>query len=159
MENRKINVVSTVNSTVVVNDPQIRFHRTWERRGTVREIEWDTLRELSYGAGFWNMVKSGILYIDDMDAKIELGLEPPSAKQPQNIIVLTDDQRQRYLTVAPLRDLKEICGKLTQVELNNLVDYAIEKEIINYDKSKYLEELTGRNIIKTIELNKLDISD
>jgi hypothetical protein len=36
------------------------------------------------------MLTKGILYIDDMEAKIELGLESPDAKQPENIIVLND---------------------------------------------------------------------
>lgn len=159
MENRKINVISTVDATVGIDDPQVRFSRTWERKGTVRQIEFDTLRELSYNVGVWNMLTKGILYIDDMEAKIELGLESPDAKQPENIIVLNDAQKKRYLTVMPVAEFKAACTKLGANELNNLVDYAIDNELINYDKATILKQLTSRDIIKTIELNRADNND
>ena len=159
MENRKINVISTVDATVGIDDPQVRFSRTWERKGTIRQIEFDTLRELSYNPGVWNMLLKGILYIDDMEAKVELGLESPDAKEPENIIVLTDAQRKRYLTVMPIAEFKQSCAKLSQIELGNLVDYAIDNEIINYDKASFLKQLTQRDIIKTIELNRADNND
>jgi len=46
--------------------------------------------------------------------------------------------------------------KLGANELNNLVDYAIDNELINYDKATILKQLTERDIIKTIELNRAD---
>jgi len=159
MENRKINVISTVDAMVAIDDPQVRFSRTWERKGTIRQIEFDTLRELSYNPGVWNMLIKGILYIDDMEAKIELGLENPDAKQPENIIVLNDAQKKRYLTVMPVAEFRASCAKLGSNELNNLVDYAIDNELINYDKATILKQLTGRDIIKTIELNRADNND
>lgn len=159
MENKKINVISTVDATVGIDDPQVRFSRTWERKNTVRQIEFDTLRELSYNPGVWNMFLMGILYIDDMEAKIELGLEDPDAKEPEKIIVLTDAQRKRYLTVMPIQEFKQNCAKLGLNELNNLVDYAIDNEIVDYDKASYLKQLTQRDIIKTIELNRADNND
>lgn len=156
MENRKINVISTVDATVGIDDPQVRFSRKWERKGAVRQIDFDTLQELVYNPGAWNMFVNGILYIDDMEAKIALGLEREEATEPENIIVLDDKQKIRYLKLAPIQDLKEICTKLTETELNNLVDFAITNEIIDYDKSIFLRGLTGRDIIKTIELNRAD---
>lgn len=156
MENRKINVISTVDATIGIDDPQVRFSRTWDRKGTIRQIDFDTLRELSYGIGVHNLLASGMLYIDDMEAKIELGLESPDAKQPENIIVLNDAQKKRYLTVMPVAEFKQACMKLGANELNNLVDYAIDNELINYDKATILKQLTERDIIKTIELNRAD---
>lgn len=159
MENKKIGVMSTVDATVGIDDPQVRFQRRWEKRGVVRQIEFETLQELLYNPGILAMFEEGILYIDDMEAKIELGLEEEGSSQPTNIIVLTDDQKKRYMKNAPLRDLQEICGKLTETEINNLIDYAITNEIVDYDKSNYLKKLTGRDIIKTIELNRADTND
>lgn len=159
MENKKINVISTVDAMVAIDDPQVRFSRTWDRKGTIRQIEFDTLRELSYNVCVWNMLTKGILYIDDMEAKIELGLESPDAKQPENIIVLNDAQKKRYLTVMPVAEFKAACMKLGANELNNLVDYAIDNELINYDKATILKQLTSRDIIKTIELNRADNND
>ena len=154
MENRKVKVISTIDATVGIDDPQVRFSRTWDRKGTIREIDFDTLQELSYNVGVWNMFLSGILYIDDMEAKIALGLEEEGTEEPTNVIVLTDKQRERYLKVAPLHDLKEICAKLSKTEIDSLIDYAVEHEIINYDKCTYLKQLTGKDIIKMIESNR-----
>lgn len=151
MENRKIKIISTVDATVGIDDPQVRFSRTWDRKGTIREIEFDTLQELAYNPGVWNMLLSGILYIDDMEAKIALGLEEEGTTEPTNIVVLNDKQRERYLKVAPLYELKQICAKLSRTEIDSLIDYAIENEIVNYDKSEYLKSLTGRDIIRSIE--------
>ncbi len=156
MENKKINVRSTVDSTVGIDDPQLRFSRTWDRKGTVRQIEFDTLRELSYNVGVWNMLRTGILYIEDMEAKIALGLESEDAKEPTNVIVLTDAQKKRYMTVAPISELKAICAKLSRDELNNLADYCIENEIVDLDRCEYIKKLTGRDIYKTVQLNRQD---
>lgn len=154
MENRKVDIVSTVDAVVTVESPQLRFNRTWERRGTVRPIELDVLKELVYETGFWNMLIGGILYIPDMEVKKELGLEPEDAEEPQNVIILTDAQKKRYLTVMPQSEFEANCAKLTKTELNNLVDYAIQNEIINYDKATYLKNITERDIIKSIEFNR-----
>ena len=158
MENRQVKITSNIDATVVVNDPQMRFERTWERKGVVRAIDFNTLQELCYNPGTFGIFQRGILYIDDMEVKRELGLEPYDAEQPVNVIVLNDQQRQRYLKFAPIQDLKDVCAKLSNDEINNLVDYAIDNEIIDMDKCNYLKSLTGRDIMKTIELSRLDTS-
>lgn len=158
MENRQIKISSNIDATVGITDPQLRFNRTWEKKGVVRSIDFATLQELCYNPGTYGLFTRGILYIDDMEAKRELGLEPYEATEPTNIVILTDQQRQRYLKFAPIQDLKKVCQTLSSNEIDNLVDYAIDNQIIDYDKCAYLKELSGRDIIKTIELNKLDTS-
>lgn len=158
MENRQIKISSNIDATVGISDPQLRFTRTWERKGVVRSIDFNTLQELCYNPGTFGLFTRGILYIDDMEAKRELGLEPYDATEPTNIVVLTDQQRQRYLKFAPIQDLKQVCKTLSPNEIDNLIDYAIDNQIIDYDKCMYLKEISGRDIIKTIELNKLDTS-
>lgn len=156
MENRPVKIVSNIDATIGINDPQLRFTRTWERRGTVRTVDLDTLRELCYNPGTNNLFTRGILVIEDMDIKKDLGLEPEEAEEPVNIMVLSEQQKQRYLKFAPIQDLKQICSKLTRTEIDNLIDYAIKNEIIDYEKCQFLKDLTGRDIMKSIELNKLD---
>ena len=156
MENRQVKIISNSDATVGINDPQVRISRTWERRGTVRTIDLDTLRELCYDPGTLAIFQRGILYIEDMEVKKELGLEPYEAEKPTNIIVLNDQQKERYLKVMPFIEMKSACARLTKTEINNLVDYAIDHQIIDYDKCQFLKEITGRDIIKAIELGKLD---
>ena len=54
------------------------------------------------------MIDSGMLYIEDMAVKKELGLEPEDAKEPVNIIVLSDKEMRHYITM-PLAQFKEGC--------------------------------------------------
>lgn len=156
MENKQVKVISNIDATIGINDQEMRVSRTWEKRGAVRVMDLDTLRELCYNPGTYNLFAKGILYIEDMDIKKELGFEPEEAEAPVNVIVLSEQQKQRFLKFAPLQDLKGICAQLTETEVNNLVDYAIQHEIIDYEKCQFLKEVTGRDIIKSIELNKLD---
>ena len=99
---KKVKVVSLVSQRVVLSVPDIRLRRVWERKGAVATIPFDQLEEAMYSPGVERLFTNGILGIDDMEVKIALGLEPEDAKQPVNIITLTDDQRKRYLTVMPI---------------------------------------------------------
>ena len=100
------------------------------------------------------MFRTGMLYIEDMEVKKELGLEPEDATEPENIIVLSDAEMKRYLTVLPLHEFKEKLANLSIEQKKNMVDYAVENEIINLEKCELLKEATGLNIVRMIELNR-----
>lgn len=153
---KKVIVESMTNATVGVHVPDIRLHVNWERKGAKKPVSFELLQQAMYDPGVEYMFKEGMLYIDDMEAKIALGLEPEDAKEPQNIIVLDDKQRRRYLTVMPLADFKTAMGTLPSEQIKALVDFAVQNEIIDMEKDKVLQELTGVNIVKAIELNRLD---
>ena len=100
------------------------------------------------------MFKEGMLSIDDMEVKKALGLEPEDAEIPTNIIILSDEQRKRYLTVLPMPEFRAEVSKLSYEQLNSLVDYAIENELANLDKCEFLKEKTQIDIIKAIQLKR-----
>ncbi len=125
----KVNVISTVTGTVGITLPELHFKREWPRKGTKLAISKDILREAIYDPGTEYIFKTGMLYIDDMEFKKEIGLEPEDAVEPENVIVLNDKQMKRYLTVAPVRDLREVLPKLSKEQLKNLINYAIEKRV------------------------------
>ena len=89
-----------------------------------------------------------------MDVKIELGLEPEGATEPENIIVLNDAQRQRLLTVAPIRDLKEMLGKISYEQAQELTEYAIDHEITDINRCEVLKTATGVDVIKAVLLRR-----
>lgn len=97
MENKKIMVVSNTIGEVSINIPSMHFRRVWERKGARKPIDAEILREIIYDPGVEKMFKMGILYIEDMPTKIELDLEPMGAEKPTNIVILTDEQRQKLL--------------------------------------------------------------
>ena len=79
--NDKVMVTSMVSGIISLNQPQHRLVKTWPKKGTKLPVDKDALREAIYEPGVEAIFREGILYIDDMDFKIELGLEEESLVQ------------------------------------------------------------------------------
>lgn len=153
---KKVKVVSLVSQRVVLTVPDLRLRRVWERKGAVAVIPFEQLEEAMYSPGVENLFKNGILGIEDMETKIALGLEPEGAKAPVNIITLNDEQRKRYLTVMPLHEFKEEIKKLPIEQINELAAYAIEHEILDFDKSEIIKKYVDVDIMRAVKLNRDD---
>ena len=153
---KKVKVVGLVSQRVVLTVPDLRLRRVWERKGAVAVIPFEQLEEAMYSPGVENLFKNGILGIDDMETKIALGLEPEGAKVPTNIITLNDEQRKRYLTVMPLHEFKEEIKKLPIEQINELAAYAIEHEILDFDKSEIIKKYVDVDIMRAVKLNRDD---
>lgn len=145
--NKKVMVKSHSNSTVVFYLPELNFSRTFEKKGAVKPIPFDVLAQAMYNDGFETMIKYGMLTIEDKEARIELGLE-------EDIVILDDNQKKRLLTIAPLHDLKEACKTMNEQQVLELVYFAIENELGNFDKASFLKDITNIDIIEAIKLNK-----
>jgi hypothetical protein len=145
--NKKVMVKSNSNATVVFHLPDLGFTRTFEKKGAVKPIPFDVLAQSIYNDGAEAMFKLGILTIEDKEARIELGFE-------EEVFTLDDNQKKRLLTIAPLHDLKETCKKLNEQQILDLVYFAIDNEIGNFDKATFLKEVTNIDIIEAIKLNK-----
>lgn len=102
------------------------------------------------------MIDSGILYIENMKDKIDLGLEPVGTEEPVNIIVLTETEMKELLTTIPFSVFKRKVSDLSKVQVDNLISYAVENEIVNTEKCRYLKEVTGKDILASIS-RKQDI--
>ena len=159
MEKEMVTVVSTVNGLVGIYLPDLRFKKEWTRKGQRQKIDKDLLQDIMYDPGSEYMFRTGMLYIEDMDIKKEIGLEPEDATEPVNIIVLDEKQLNRYLTVMPLHEFKENVKKLSIEQAKNLVDYAVQKETITFDKAEFLEKITGLNAMSMIQLNRKNKED
>lgn len=154
MDNRKVNIKNETLGRVGINIPDLKLKRVWERKGVIRQIPYEDLEQAFYEPGVEYMFREGILSIDDMEVKKALGLEPENATEPANIIILSDEQRKRFLTAMPMHEFRQEVGKLSYEQINSLVDYAIQNEIANLDKCELLKEKTGIDIIKAIQLNR-----
>ena len=152
----KVNIKNETLGRVGINLPDLKLKRVWERKGVVRQIIFDDLQQAFYEPGVEYMFREGMLSIDNMDVKKELGLEPEDAKEPVNVIILSDEQRKRFLTVMPMHEFRQEISKLSHEQINSLVDYAITNEIADLDKTEFLKEKTGIDIYKAIQLNRAD---
>lgn len=150
----RVAIKSTVNAIVGVNVPELRIKRDWLRKGAIQYVEFEDLQQMIYEPGIEYMFKTGMLYIEDMEIKIALGLEAEDEVEPRQIIVLTDAQKKRYLTVAPVHELKTIIKQLSRDQLIEFAKYAIELEVTDLARTELLKEETEIDIIKTVLLNR-----
>jgi len=152
--NNKVKITSMTSGLVSVKVPAAQFQREWMDRGASVMVEREKLDDLMYDNGFKYMIDTGMLYIEDLAVKKELGIEPEEATAPVNIIVLSDADKKRYLTAMPLKEFKIQIGKLNKEQLDMLIDYAVANRYVDFDKTKALKEVTGRDVIQTIRLSE-----
>lgn len=149
----KVKLISKVPQNVYIEDQMNNIRYTFRGIGSSMNVEKDILEQMMYDPGIAYMIENGILYIEDMEVKKELGIEPEDATEPVNVIVLSDADRKRYMTNMPLFDFKEKVKALKYEQLQQLADYAVANRLADIDKCKIIKELCGRDIIKTIQLH------
>ena len=155
MENKQVVITNTIKSRVGINVPELLLKRVWEKKNVKKTIDFNTLQQAFYDPSVEYLFREGILYIDDMDVKIALGLEEEDSEE-LNIVVLSDNDLKRYLTTMPTFEFKEKVKTLGREQLQSLVDYAIENELTAYDKCDILKQMTQTDIIQAVQLNRAD---
>ena len=152
----KVLVTSMVKHSVGITLPQNGYmvEKRWPQKGAKVLIDKESLREGIYLPGVEYMFKTGILYIEDMDFKIELGLEAEDTKTPTNIIALDDKYMNRIMKLMPMQEMRAAVGKLSENQKRELVDYASSQNDVSMDRLGVLKELTGIDVLKVIELKR-----
>ena len=153
--NDRVIVESMVNGIIGINRPEYRLVKTWPQKGSKLPIEKDALRQAIYEPGVEYMFKNGMLYIEDMAFKIELGLEEEGATAPTAIIPVDAKYLERVLKRMPVREMKEAIKAMNDNQRRELIDYASEQNDIQLDRIKAIKELTGTDLFKVIELKNL----
>jgi hypothetical protein len=100
------------------------------------------------------MFKQGLLYIDDMDFKIELGLEEEGTKTPTNVIPMDEKYMARVLKLMPIAEMKKAIGAMNDNQKRELIDFASEQNDISFDRMDVIKKLTGIDVVKVIELKR-----
>lgn len=152
--NDKVIVTSMVNGLVSINRPEHRLVKTWPQKGAKIPVEKEALREAIYEPGIEYMFKNGMLYIDDMDFKIELGLEEEGAKVPTNIIPVDEKYLERLLKRMPIFEMKTAIKAMNGEQKQELIDYAAKQTDIQMDRIAAIREITGTDLFKVIEIKK-----
>ena len=148
----KVKVISKVNHRVLVKSSDLHYSRQWPKKDSVVTIEREILEELMYDPGFKYMIDTGMLYIEDLQIKKDLGIEPEDVTEPVNVIVLEDKEMRNYMTIMTFTTFKEKVKTLGYEQINALVDFAINNKLMDFDKCNLLKEISGRDIIQAIKL-------
>ncbi len=150
----KIKVISAARGRCVINNRDLGIRRIWQARGDVVMFTREQIESLMYDPAFSNMVNEGYLYIEDMEVKKEIGIEPMDAETP-TIILMDEKQLKRFWRDMPVPQFKLEVKSLTKQQLTSLADYAIQHgEEGSIEKASYLSKLSERNILKGIELER-----
>lgn len=152
--NEKVNVVSMVSGRVGLILPHMHINKVWPKKGTKLPVDKDILREAIYEPGVEYMFKQGMLYIEDMDFKIELGLEEEGTKDPTEIIPVDEKYLKRVLKLMPISEMKKVVQNMNNNQRRELIDYAAEQNDIQFDRMDALKQITGIDVIKVIELKR-----
>lgn len=152
----KIRVISKHQGPVSVNISDLRFKREWPNKGASVLIEKEILQEMMYDSGFKYMIDTGMLYIEDLEVKKELGLEPEDATEPVNIIVLSDNDMKRMMTAMPQFEFDVKLKTLNYEQMLALADFAIKNELGDFGKCDAIKKACGKDILTAIRLNRED---
>ena len=154
--NEKVLVTSMVRHSVGISLPQNGYmvEKHWPQKGAKVLIDKESLREGIYLPGVEYMFKKGILYIDDMDFKIELGLEEPETKAPTNIIPMDEKYLERVMKRMPIAEMKLAVKNMSKDQLQELILYASSQNDIQLDRITAIKELTGTDLFKVIDLKR-----
>ena len=150
----KVKIISSFDGRCGIDNSDLHISRRWPARGSSVLIDKEIVEELMYDPSFKNMIDDGTLYIEDFEFKKELGIEPEDAKT-ETIIYLGEKELERYWKNMPLSQFKVEVKNLKKAQLDSLADYAMTHgDDGSIPKANYLSEISGRNILKGIELRK-----
>lgn len=152
--NERVMVTSMVSGRIGLVLPRLHINKVWPKKNTKLPVEKDVLREAIYEPGVEYMFKQGLLYIDDMDFKIELGLEEEGTKTPTNVIPMDEKYMARVLKLMPIAEMKKAISAMNDNQKRELIDFASEQNDISFDRMDVIKKLTGIDVVKVIELKR-----
>lgn len=156
MAQRMVMVKNMMNCIVSVKDTTYNINRRWNKRGQVLPIPFEVVEGMLWSDSFRRMIDSGILYIENMQDKKDLGLEPQDATEPVNIKALSEMQMENLLTKTPISVFKREVQDLPMIQVDNLIDYAIANRITDAEKCAFLKLLTKKDILAAISAEEDD---
>lgn len=151
----KVKIISYVEHSVRINIPELRVNRLFEKQGQSYLFDSDIVEEMFYYPAVEELFTKGLFYIDDKKLRIKLGLEEEDGKVAETVTApISDTTIIAYLNTKPINEFKDYVENLPIEQQMRFVDAAIKNKIVNYEKSQFLKELTGRDIMKIIQLNE-----
>lgn len=150
MENKTMFVKVATDYTVVINVPEIPFHRTWKKRGAKYPVDRSIMLQAYYDPSVEYLFKQGLLTTDDTDFLKEVGLMDDDGNT--EIVILDEALMNRCIHIMPLYELKDLMTKLSRSQIEELADYAITNYTnLQVDRIDMLSKASGKNIMKSIE--------
>ena len=154
-----IKIRSTTDSTVSLFDSMLPFRKAWNKRGAVVPVDREKAVQLYYNSGLENALRAGLLAIDDKEFLYEVGFY--SSKEDEvNTIELTPALMEKCISAMPVWELEKTIAKLSRTQIAELAEFAITNYAkLKMDRMDLLTKVSGKNILKAIELYKASQED
>ena len=147
-----IKVRSASDFTLVINAPEIPLVKTWNKRGAIYPIDKDVLIQAYYSTSLEELVRKGLLIIEDKEFLVEVGL----AEEDNTVAIeLTPSLKEKCISTMPVWELEKTLGQLSEYQISELAEYAIANHTkMKMDRIELLGKASHKNILKAIELYK-----
>ena len=138
-----------VNYTVGLSIPDLRFKREFTKEGETKSIDFDTLYEGVTSLGVRTLFEEGILYIENKQDRIDLGLEEEG--QEEKFKILNRGQILKLLKVDPISKLENTLETLPREQANRIAEVAIEEKFTDFDKCNVIKKFCGIDVISSVQ--------
>lgn len=147
-----IRVRSASDFTLVINAPEIPLVKTWSKRGAIYPIDKDVLIQAYYSTSLEELVRKGLLVIEDKGFLVEVGL---AEEDNTMAIELTPTLKEKCISTMPVWELEKTLSQLSEYQISELAEYAIANHTkMKMDRIELLNKASHKNILKAIELYK-----
>lgn len=151
----KVKIISYAGDPIRINLPELRVNRLFERYGQSFLFDADTVEEMFYYPSVEKLFTTGLFYLDNKELRIKLGLEEENGTVAETVTApVSDTSILTYLKAKPINEFKKYVETLPIEQQLRFVDVAVKNKIVDYEKSMLLKELTGKDIMKIIQLNE-----
>ena len=151
-----IKIRSTTDASISLYDPTIPVRKNFDKKGAVAMIEKDKLIQLYYNSELETAMRAGLLVIDDRDFLVEVGYIIDTNETIETID-LNPTFMKRCIGAMPVAELATNLKKMSKYQIEELVEYAMQNsKELRMDRIELLGKVSGKNILKAIELLKAD---
>jgi hypothetical protein len=152
---KKVKIISYTNDAIRIYVPSLRVNRLFEKYGQSFLFDADVVEEMFYYPSIENLFTKGLFYIDDKELRVKLNLEEEDGTVAETVVApISDATILAHLKTKPIGEFKKYIENLPIEQQMRFVDIAVANKIIDYEKSMFLKEITGKDIMKIIQLNE-----
>lgn len=154
-ENTKVKIKNTAHSPIHIGLPDSRFSRVWQP-DSVYAVNLEIAREMVYDAGAKYFLDQNMLYIEDNEVRLELGLEPIEEKtsnEPKKITkILNRSQMLKLWRADSLADFESTLKEVHFEQMQALADFAIKEKIVDFAKAEVFKKYSNIDIVTALKL-------
>ena len=147
---RMVTLKSNCTGTFVISEPAFHVLKEFPNKGSIQMLPYETVEQLLWQQGFKNAIDMGLIYIESMEDKIDLGLEEPETTTPTRIKVLSDADMITLFKNCSIVDFKKKISGVSVDQLIQLAHFAANNNLIDIEKADIIKDITGLDIVQMI---------